>query len=131
MEVKARALREVKLQPVGDEKTEKRVALLLTDTRPKTNGYIVNPEGLNALLTPLLGLATRWADEPDLAIGTLTGPTNALLATNIALVRGRDASECAMRVQLGKVELTFLLPVDKVVHAMAALAQNVHQPAKH
>jgi hypothetical protein len=87
------------------------------DTSGEEKAYAVNPEGLNALLELVLGLATRWAEKPNLKVGNWSGPQNALPANHIELARGRSETECAVRLFVGRVELTFLIPVDDVMHA--------------
>ena len=101
------------------------VAMVLTDTKQRHFAALVSPESLNILLQPLLGLAARWADRPDLEIETLTGPTQALPGTKIAFERGRSDKECAVRIFVGKVELTFLFPVDDVISSTATLLGDV------
>jgi hypothetical protein len=100
-------------------------AMLLTDTKGKTSGYLINPEALNVILSPLLELASLWADKPSLAVDTLTGPEHALVGQHIAIAKGRHDTECAVRILVGKMELTFLMPLDEVVSAARGLAMMI------
>ena len=103
--------------------------LILTDTKKKAFATLINPEGLNAILSPLLQCASKWADKPDLAIETLVGPKNALVAKKIVFEKGRDSAECAVRLYLGqKMELTFLIPVDEVISGTANLVRLLDIP---
>lgn len=101
------------------------VYLLLSDTKGKESGFLINAEGLNALLMPALGLASNWADQMDLQIESWSGPKSALPAQHIELAKGRTNTECALRVFVGKLELTFLVPLDTVIHAASVLVQQV------
>jgi hypothetical protein len=40
-------------------------------------------------------------------------------------VRGRSNEEAAVRVFVGQIELTFLIPVDEVIKEMAALMERI------
>jgi len=119
--VRASGLTRVQVRPGKDEDSR---ALILTDTRKKSKGYLINPEGLNAILTPLLGLAVEWSDKTDLELGTLTGPANALPANRLVIERGRNDTEAAVRAFVGNMELTFLIPLDNL---MAGLRQFIEQ----
>ncbi|CAG9934321.1 hypothetical protein [Candidatus Nitrotoga arctica] len=101
------------------------ICLALTDTNGTETEFIINPEGLNALIYPVLGLASKWAKEPDLKVQTWSGPKNALPAQHIELAIGRTATECALRVFMGEVELTFIIPLDDVLKAAAKLMQHL------
>ena len=120
--IKAKGLARVSTTLTADGES---VALVLSDTDDKSCGYLLGPEGVNALLEPLLGLAGKWADKRDLQIEKLSGQNNALPAHHIAFERGRTDTESAVRVFIGKMELTFLIPLDSVIAASAALVQQV------
>lgn len=128
--IKAEGLADIAIVPTGEKDV---VALVLTDTSGKQNAYAINPDGLGVLLQQALGIASKWAEEPDLAIHTLTGPQHPLPgsgmkllpADRIAVRRGRRATECAVHVFVGRVELTFLMPLDEVIHATAELVKQV------
>lgn len=120
--IKAKGLASVSITLAEDGES---VALLLSDTSGKSSGYLLGPEGVNALLEPLLGLAGRWADKRDLEIEKLSGSKNALPAHHISFERGRTNTETAVRVFVGKMELTFIMPLDSVIAASAALVQQI------
>ncbi|MDT7814814.1 MAG: hypothetical protein QOJ42_4730 [Acidobacteriaceae bacterium] len=99
-------------------------SLVLTNEYKKEFRTAVNPEGLSALLGPLLKCIGLWAAKPALAIDTLVGPKNSIAAQRLSFVKGRNSTECAVRMYLGdKVEMTFLLPLDAVSLAIADLAR--------
>lgn len=131
--IKAKELADISIVPTARKDV---VALVLTDTSGKDTGYLINPDGLGTLLQQALGLASKWAEEPDLAIDTLTGPQHALPATRMSLLpadriglrRGRHATECAVHVFVGRVELAFLIPLDEVIGAAAELVKRVEGP---
>jgi hypothetical protein len=118
----------VKFLPGTDQNS---VCLMLSDTKGKEAGFLINAEGLGALLLPALGLATRWADATDLQVETWSGPKNALPAQHIELDKGRTNTECALRVFVGKIELTFLVPLDTMIHAASWLVQQVDPSSGH
>ncbi len=105
--------------------------MVLTDDTGSSLAYTLGPDGLNKLLERLLGLAIRWADKADLEVGTLTGPQHALPAHHIAIERGRDARECAVRIFVGKVELTFMIPLDEVLAATSKLVTMITEDTTH
>ena len=100
------------------------VCLALTDTNGAETEFIINPEGLNALIYPVLGLASKWAREPDSKVKSWSGPKNALPAQHVELAIGRTATECAVRVFMGEVELTFIIPLDAVLKATEKFMQH-------
>jgi hypothetical protein len=103
------------------------ICLALTDTNGVETEFVINPEGLNALMYPVLGLASKWAKEPKLQVKAWSGPKNALPAQQIELATGRTPTECALRVFFGEVELTFILPFDTVLQATAKFTQSLDQ----
>jgi hypothetical protein len=125
--VEARGLVKIDIRATDDDT----VALLLTDTTGVTSGYLVGPEGLNKLLLPLLGLATQWAEKSDLKVESLTGPQSALPAHHISIERGRDATESALRIFVGKVELTFMIPLETVLSAFEKLVRQITPGQTH
>ena len=126
--IKARGLAEVRILPTKDEDS---AVLVLVDTTKKATGYLINPDGLQALLVPALEFAVKWAKKPDLQLETLVGPRQALPATRLVLERGRDATECAVRVFVGEVELTFLIPLEEVIRAVGELKKQVDPETVH
>ena len=122
--IKARPLTQVKLTYIESQSA----VLILTDDRNKHTGYGISPEGLGVLLEALLPLAATWAESPDLAPETFSGPTSAFQASRISIEKGRTATECAVRVflgPLGKIEMTFMIPLDEVINAAAILVRQV------
>ena len=122
--------KDIKIKAHGLARVETRThdkdafVLVLKDTKGKSTGYVLGPEGLNVLLAPLLQYAATWAEKPDLAIETLTGPKHAMLGKRIVLEQGRTPQECAVRIFLSeKMEMTFLMPIDEVVKGTANLAR--------
>lgn len=130
--IKAKGLADIAIVPTAQKDV---VTLVLTDTSGKETRYLINPDGLGVLLQQALGLASKWAEEPDLAIDTLTGPQHPLPgsgmkllpADRIAVRRGRHATECVVHVFVGRVELSFLIPLDEVIHAAAELVKHVEE----
>ena len=120
--IEARGLARVETRPGATDST---AVLILEDTAQTITGYIINPEALNILLARLLSLLPKWADHQDLEPETLVGPQHALSAQRMLLTPGRSAQECAVRVYLGKVELTFLIPLDEVLGATANLKKLI------
>ena len=119
--LKASGIAAIRIQPVDNDA----VAMVLTDTKGHDSTFLVNPQTLNVVLAPLLGLATQWAEKPVLEIGNLIGPLRALPATQLDITRGRTADECALHVFVGRVEVTFLVPVPMVLAAMGALLKRI------
>lgn len=120
--IEVNGLSDVKILPTDDQNS---VCLMLSDTSGKESGFLINAEGLNALLVPALGLATQWADKPDLEIDSWSGVKRALPAHHIELAKGRTDTECALRVFVGKIELTFLVPLDTIIHATSVLIKQI------
>jgi hypothetical protein len=119
--IKASRIAAIHIQPVDNDA----VTMVLTDIKGHDSAFLVNPETLNVVLAPLLGLATQWAEKPVLEIGNLIGPLRALPATQLDITRGRTADECALHVFVGRVEVTFLVPVPMVLAAMGALLKRI------
>lgn len=119
--IEASGVRAIRFQPVDNDT----VAMVLTDTKGSESAFLINPETLNVILAPLLGLATQWAEKPALEIGNLVGPFRALPATQIDISKGRNAEECALRVFVGSVEIAFLVPLSTVLKASADLIQKI------
>jgi hypothetical protein len=107
------------------------VCLALTDTNGVETEFIINPEGLNALIYPVLGLASKWAREPELKVSSWSGPKSALPAQRIELAMGRTATECAVRVFMGEIELTFIVPLDSVLKATEGFTQPLSKGAEN
>jgi hypothetical protein len=106
------------------------VALILTNENKKTFRTAVGPEGLNALLGPLLKCIGLWAAKPALAVDTLVGPKNSIAAQKISFQKGLNATEVAVRLHLGdKVQMVFLLPLDVLSLAILDLDRAMGPPA--
>lgn len=118
-QVRATGLANVAMRAGADEESR---ALILTDVDGRHAAFLLNPEAVNALLLPLLGLASEWADRPDLKIEEIASPSTALPANHIVFEPGRHEHEAALRVFLGKMALTFLVPASSVFEAMQAIA---------
>lgn len=99
--------------------------LIFTDTEGQSSTYAINPDGLRTILQEGLGLAAQWAERPGLQVETWSGSRSALPAQHISLERGRDETEVAVRVFVGRLELTFLIPLDDMIHATAGLVKMV------
>lgn len=78
----------------------------------------LSPAAISALLGELLACAHGLSDHPDLEPGTWSGPKSALHATRVVFQPGRDATEIALVVWLGTIELVFLLPAEQVQQAV-------------
>jgi hypothetical protein len=112
----------VDFHPTTDPKV---VAIEMLNDDGTTFCTLVGPDGVRALLLRCLGVATRWADEPLLEPASWSGPTQALQPTHVEIATGRTAAECALRVFLGSVELTFLLSIDDVLNAVTPLVRRL------
>ena len=120
--MKPKGLALIRILPTDDDDV---VVMVLEDTSGRKTNLAIGPEGLNALLLPAIGLATRWAEKAELWPETLFGPLHALPATEVAFEPGRAPTEAAIRLRVGKVELSFLVSLDKLLAATAALAPLV------
>ena len=118
--ITAHALTAFELKTTGPE----RAAMLLTDTTGATTGFAVGPEGLGVVLRSLLALAASWADKPEFQ-AEMTKGGNALPASKLAIGRGRDLGETALSLQVGSFTMTFVLPLDELVGAVAGLKDQI------
>ena len=117
-----REIARVQTKPGDSENT---AFLILEDTANNITGYAITPESLSVLLGQLLKLMPTWADHQDLKAETLVGPRHALSAQRMILMPGRHAAECAVRLYLGKIELTFLIPLDEALSATRNLREKL------
>ena len=102
------------------------VALFLTGADDASRGYTITPATLRAILPSLISLAATWSGEPDFSTEGMGGTQNALMARRILFARGRDDSEAAVRVFLGKdLDFTYLMPLNLLMNAFNLFAQNV------
>ena len=102
--IEARGLARVRVEPALDNENAR--VLILEDVANNATGYIINPEGLEALLEPALSLASQWAGkscpQPENAQATVRQRI-VLPATRLELTQGRDEHECAVRFFLVKM----------------------------
>jgi hypothetical protein len=74
----------------------------------------------------MISLAATWSGDPELKPENLGGTQNALVAQKILFNRGRDDTEGAVRIFLGKnLDLTFLMPLKDLVPSFQAFAQKL------
>lgn len=122
-EVDVHAIRHIEF--TGDAQS-KEIAFAITGADGETRAYAINPATLTAILTPLISLAATWAGDPELTLENLGGTQNALPASKILFNRGRDDSEGAIRIYIGKdLNLTFLMPLKDLVPSFQAFAQKL------
>ena len=113
-----KSLGKVGMTPLAEDEA----ALSMITTDQEVAVYLINAEGLAAILPPLLGAASAWAGRPHLENETVFGRGNALQADSAAIARGRHDQECAISLRLGQLELTFLLPLEAAFNACGDLA---------
>lgn len=128
LSIMARGLARIAISPTNDHEV---VALALSDTAGTATAYLVNPEGLQALLLQAIGLAAQWADKPDLQSEGLFHRDSALPAHAIGILPGRNDREIALCIQVGKIELTFLVPLDAMIKATAEMVRNIEPISTH
>jgi hypothetical protein len=110
--------------PKGDSFT-----LILTDEHKKVFRTALTPEGLNALFPLLTECIGLWAAKPAVAVDTLVGPKNSIVAQKIAFQKGRNSAEVAVRMRLGdKLEMVFLMPLDALSLALLELDRTLASP---
>jgi hypothetical protein len=123
--IKARGLKRIRVEPVANNPLAR--VLILENVDGKSSGYIINPDALEAILEPVLELASRWAGE------TYPQPRNTqakvrerivLPGASLQLTEGRDEKECAVRLFLGKMEIVFLIPLEQVMAGFHDLAKQ-------
>lgn len=120
-------LAQLVLQPLTDE----RVALLLTDIAGRRSGYAIGPDELNKILGPLLALVKKWSHVEGRSLDTLLGPRMALPAQRVGVEQGRDATECALRVFVGKVEFSFLIPLSAIAELKNTMEAFFKKETRH
>ena len=105
---------------------EKQITLAITGDDGETRAYNLDPATLRAFIAPMISLMASWSGDPELRPQDLTGTQNALRAQKIMFNRGRDNSEGAVRLFLGKdIDLTFLMPLSELVPAFKAFEQKL------
>lgn len=110
----------------GDVKDDA-VAMALEDSEGQKLALAVTAQTLSALLPPLLSLTKEWSDRSDLDIEKVTGLKNSLPADRIEFAKGRTDKEIAVILFIGKVELSFVLPVEILFNKIADLTQRIKQ----
>ncbi len=110
----------------GDVKDEA-IAMALEDTEGQKLALTVTAQTVGALLPPLLGLAKEWSQRDDLNIENVTGLQNSLPADRIEFAKGRSEKEIAVRLFLGEIELSFIMPVEELFTKIAALSKRIKQ----
>lgn len=113
----------------GDVKDDA-IAMALEDSEGQKLALAVTAQTVSALLPPLLGLAKEWSDRGDLDIEKVTGLQNSLPADRIEFAKGRNEKEIAVRLFVGAVELSFMMPVEELFTKIAALTKRVKQATK-
>ena len=114
----------------GDVKDDA-VAMALEDSEGQKLALAVNPQTVSALLPPLLGLAKEWSDRGDLDIEKVSGLQNSLPADRIEFAKGRNEKEIAVRLFIGAVELSFILPVEELFTKIAGLTKRIKQATEN
>ena len=77
------------------------------------------------MLIPLLAIAAKRADSPDLEAEKFSGPKNSLPATAILLTTGRTDTEASIRIRVGKIEFAFLIAFDDVMSAVGRFTELI------
>jgi len=110
----------------GDVK-DNAVAMALEDSEGQKLALAVTAQTLSAILPPLLSLTKEWSDRGDLDIEKVTGLKNSLPADRIEFAKGRNDKEIAVILFVGKVELSFVLPVEILFNKIAELTKRIKQ----
>lgn len=113
----------------GDVK-EEAIAMALEDSEGKDLAVAVNAQTVTALLPPLLGLAKEWSDRDDLEIEKVSGRQNSLPADRIEFSKGRNDKEITVRMFVGAVELSFVMPVEELFTKIAALTKRIRRASE-
>ena len=112
----------------GDVK-EDAVAMALEDCEGHKMALAVTAQTVSALLPPLLGLAKEWSNRDDLNLEKATGLQNSLPADRVEFAKGRNDKEIAVRLFVGAIELSFILPVEELFTKIGALTKQIKQAA--
>lgn len=110
----------------GDVKDDA-VAMALEDSEGQKLALAVTAQTLSAILPPLLSLTKEWSGRGDLDIEKVTGLKNSLPADRIEFAKGRNDKEIAVVLFIGKVELSFVLPVEMLFNKIAELTKRIKQ----
>jgi hypothetical protein len=114
----------------GDVK-DKAVAMALEDAEGQKLALAVTAQTVSALLPPLLGLAKEWSRRDDLDLTNVSGLRNSLPANRVEFAKGRNDKEIALRLFVGEIELSFLMPVDELFTKFGQLAKQIQPAAKN
>jgi hypothetical protein len=112
----------------GDVK-EKAIAMALEDSEGQKLALAITAQTVSALLPPLLGLAKEWSGRDDLDLEKVTGLQNSLPANRIEFAKGRSDKEIALRLFVGEIELSFIMPVEELFTKIGELSKLVKQAA--
>jgi hypothetical protein len=102
--------------------------LAITDASGVTDEYLLSSESVQMLAPPVLGLLPVLASqypEPETSLESLIGTRSALHANRVVIDQGQHAQEAAVRIFLGKVELTFLIPLDELILSLQNLTKLI------
>ncbi len=113
----------------GDVKDDA-IAMALEDSEGQKLALAVTPQTITALLPPLLGLAKEWSDRGDLKLEKVTGLQNSLPAGRIEFAKGRNDKEIALRLFVGEIELSFILPVEELFTKIGELTKRIKQSSE-
>lgn len=111
----------------GDVK-DKAIAMALEDAEGQKLALAVTAQTVSAILPPLLGLAKEWSDRDDLDLSKVTGLRNSLPANRIEFAKGRNDKEIVLRLFVGEIELSFLMPANELFKKFGQFVKQV-QPA--
>lgn len=112
----------------GDVK-EKAIAMALEDSEGQKLALAITAQTVSALLPPLLGLAKEWSGRDDLDLEKVTGLQNSLPANRIEFAKGRSNKEIALRLFVGEIELSFIMPAEELFTKIGELSKRVKQVA--
>jgi hypothetical protein len=121
-EMKVHGLARVDFQ---DGRSDDEKVMILTDTMHRQVAFLINPEALSVLLPPALGLLAEWAMKPGISFDIPTGPAAALPAQSVAITPGRDETESAITLLVGKTQFSYLLPENQLMAAMGEFARFI------
>ena len=113
----------------GDVK-ENAVAMVMEDSAGQKFALAITAQTVSALLPPLLGLAKEWSGRDDLDLQKVTGSQNTLPANRIEFANGRAENEIAIRLFVGEIELSFVMPVEELFGKLGDLAKRVKRAAE-
>lgn len=113
----------------GDVKDDA-IAMALEDSEGQKLAVAVNAQTITALLPPLIGLAKEWSNRDELDTDKVAGPRNALPAERIEFTKGRNDKEIAVRLFVGEIELSFIMPITELLDKMSALSKRLKRASE-